>query len=197
MTRLDKILYFWFGGLEGENERRKQWFEQNSAFDREIGDLFQDDVAEALAGVWDNPAGNPDKIPAEMPDGTPNGSLALIILLDQFPRNLFRGSARAFAGDDRALKFAKAAVDRGFDQTLGLFRRVFMYMPFEHPEELADQETSVSLFTELGDKGTLDFAIRHYDVIKRFGRFPHRNDVLGRKSRPEEIEFLKHNEIGF
>jgi uncharacterized protein (DUF924 family) len=193
MTRSDKILYFWFGGAESDNERRKQWFLQDSTFDQEIGDLFHSDVEAALAGAWDSPA----EISAEMPDGTPNGSLALIILLDQLPRNLYRGSARAFAGDDRALKIAKAAVDRGFDQALGLFRRVFMYMPFEHSEELADQETSVSLFTALGDKGTLDFAIRHYDVIKRFGRFPHRNKLLGRDSRPEEIEFLKHNEIGF
>ncbi len=193
MTQLDKILYFWFGDLESENEPRKQWFAQNSAFDREISDLFQDDVEAALAGAWDNAAGSP----AEMPDGTPNGSLALIILLDQFPRNLFRGRARAFAGDDRALKIAKAAVNQGFDQALGLFRRVFMYIPFEHSEELADQETSIALFTALGDQGYLDFAARHYDVIKRFGRFPHRNKLLGRDSSPEEIEFLKHHKAGF
>jgi uncharacterized protein (DUF924 family) len=187
------IIYFWFGDLEAENKPRKQWFAQNSAFDREIGDLFLEDVEAALAGTWDEPA----RTPVEMLDGTPKGSLALIILLDQFPRNLFRGSARSFAGDERALKIAKAAVDRGFDQALGLFQRLFMYMPFEHSEELADQETSIALFTALGDQGSLDFAVRHCDVIKRFGRFPHRNKVLGRESSPEEIEFLKHHEAGF
>ena len=121
----------------------------------------------------------------------PQGCLALIILLDQFSRNMFRGSAQAFAADEKALAHARTAVERGLDQQLPPFQRTFVYLPFEHSESLADQDRSVALFEALGDENTYDYAVRHRDIIVRFGRFPHRNVILGRESTPEELEFLK------
>ena len=118
------------------------------------------------------------------------GCLALIVLLDQFSRNMFRGTARAFAADAKALSVACAALDRGFDQEAPAVLRSFFYLPFEHSEVLADQERSVALFEALGDADGLDYAIRHHDIIARFGRFPHRNELLGRENTPEESTFL-------
>ena len=117
--------------------------------------------------------------------------MALVILLDQFPRNLFRGQARAFAGDARALALAKRAVAAGLDEAMPRAHRLFLYMPFEHSEDLADQETCIERMTALGSAGYLDYARRHRDIIARFGRFPHRNAALGRDSTAEEIAFLK------
>jgi uncharacterized protein (DUF924 family) len=132
---------------------------------------------------------------------TPHGALALILLTDQFPRNIFRDSPRAFALDPLALEFANAAIDAGFVQKLRPIERVFCYLPLEHSETLADQDRSVELFMALhaavadDDKelfaGYLDFAVRHRVVIERFGRFPHRNRVLGRVSTGEEMAFLQ------
>ena len=121
---------------------------------------------------------------------TPLAALALIVVLDQFSRNLFRGTPRAFVGDPAALAAAASAIERGFDRLLSAQERTFAYMPFEHAEDLAAQRRSLALFGAL-DPDDIDYAKRHHDIIARFGRFPHRNAALGRESTPEEIEFLK------
>jgi uncharacterized protein (DUF924 family) len=122
---------------------------------------------------------------------SPALALASLIVLDQFPRNMFRGTARAFATDPAARKIARAAVDAGLDRALGKDARLFIYLPFEHSEDLADQERSVALMADLGDAEYDRYAIAHREIIRRFGRFPHRNALLGRVSTPDEIEFLK------
>jgi uncharacterized protein (DUF924 family) len=122
------------------------------------------------------------------------GALALVILLDQFPRNLFRDTARAFEGDALARAAARSIVDRGWDRALSPDERTFVYLPFEHSESLDDQELSLRLFE--GNEN-FEWARRHWDIIKRFGRFPHRNAMLGRASTPEEIAFLKTPGSGF
>ena len=114
-------------------------------------------------------------------------ALAAIILFDQLPRNMFRGHADSFATDHMALAVAKGGVDRGYDERFDQPRRGFFYMPFQHSEDRADQQRSLALFTALGDEEQLKFAKRHHDVIARFGRFPHRNAMLGRMPRPEEL----------
>ena len=118
------------------------------------------------------------------------GTYALAILLDQFPRNMFRGRAKAFATDAKARAVAAAAISKGFDRALPVVERRFLYLPFEHSEFLADQERAISLFAGLGDALSLDYAIRHRAIIARFGRFPHRNGALGRASTMAEIAFL-------
>ena len=118
------------------------------------------------------------------------GALALVLLLDQIPRNVFRGSAHAFASDGLAREYASRAIDAGFDARIDVPMRLFFYMPFEHAEDLADQERAVALFTDMGDAGYLDYAQRHRDVIARFGRFPHRNAALGRVNTLEEHAWL-------
>ena len=117
----------------------------------------------------------------------PLTALAAVILFDQFPRNMFRGDAEQFATDHLALAIARAAVDSGLDDKLQSKERGFLYMPFEHSESLADQKRSLQLFTALGDDYLLGFAKKHHDVIERFGRFPHRNAILGRAPRPAEV----------
>ena len=117
--------------------------------------------------------------------------IVVLIVLDQFSRNLFRGSAQAFATDPHALAVAQQAVERGWDQQLSKDQRLFLYMPFQHAEDRAIQQRSIDLFTALGDAQTLDYARRHKEVIDRFGRYPHRNAALGRDSTQEEIEFMK------
>ena len=112
------------------------------------------------------------------------------MVLDQFPRNLFRGTARAFSSDSMALAAARGAVARGFDRLLSPAERTFVYMPYEHAEDLAAQHRSLALFHAL-DPNDMEYAKRHYEIIARFGRFPHRNAILGRESTPDEIEFLK------
>lgn len=179
------VLDFWFGphGDPGRGLPRKTWFEKNSAFDEEIRRRF-------AAGVEDAASGRLESL-GEFADG----ALTLAILLDQFPRNLFRGEPRAFAYDARALDIARLAVEKGLDQLLAPVERVFLYLPFEHSEALADQVRSVALFRSLPDvpgrDEQLGYAVRHHDVIARFGRFPHRNGVLGRPSTPEELAFLR------
>lgn len=179
------VLEFWFGPL-GHPERgspRKAWFEKNEAFDAEIRRRFASVVEEAANGHLDDLAASPD------------GALTLCILLDQFPRNLFRGQAQAFAYDPKARSVAVAAIERGFDLLLAPVERVFLYLPFEHSEDLRDQQRAVALFQSQprvpGRDVQLDYAVRHRDVIARFGRFPHRNAALGRPSTPEELAFLQ------
>lgn len=121
---------------------------------------------------------------------TPLAALALIVVLDQFSRNMFRGTPRAFVGDPAALAAAAGVIERGFDRLLSAQERSFAYMPFEHAEDLAAQRRSLALFEAL-DPNDMQYAKRHHEIIVRFGRFPHRNAVLGRESTSEEIEFLK------
>jgi uncharacterized protein (DUF924 family) len=127
---------------------------------------------------------------------TPLAALALVVVLDQFSRNMFRGTPRAFDGDPAALAAARGALERGLDRLLSPAERTFMYMPFEHAEELAAQRRSLALFEAL-DPNDMEYARRHHEIIARFGRFPHRNAVLGRESTPEEIEFLKGPDSSF
>jgi uncharacterized protein (DUF924 family) len=175
------ILDFWFGAADAP---REAWFRKDPAFDAQIADRFGPLVERALAGELGSWQAAPDT------------ALALILLLDQFTRNIFRGSPRAFAGDPLALATARALVAEGGDRRLPPLQRAFVYLPFEHAEDLAAQDESVRLFTPLAAlspflAGMLDYAQRHREVIARFGRFPHRNAVLGRPSTPEETEFLQ------
>ena len=116
---------------------------------------------------------------------------SLVIALDQFPRNIFRGTPRAFASDAKAREIARTALERGHDEGLGPSFKAFFYLPFEHSERLADQERAVALYEGLGEERPLEAALGHRDAIRRFGRFPHRNEVLGRENTPEEAEYLK------
>jgi uncharacterized protein (DUF924 family) len=184
-TQARQILDFWFAARDdaGQPAYRDQWFKRDDAFDAQIAQRFGAIVERALAGELDGElAGWADSA---------EGALALVILLDQFPRNLFRGTARAFAGDARALRLAKQAIAQGFDRQLPRYNRMFLYLPFEHSEHLADQDRSVALFAALDDDNVARYAVAHRDIVARFGRFPHRNAALGRPSTPEETEFLK------
>lgn len=179
-----EILTFWFGGEEkiGAAEPREVWFARDAEFDAEIERRFASDHERAAAGELDGWL------------ETPRGALGLVILLDQFPRNLFRGSPRAFATDHAARSAAREAIERGFDRRVSRVERWFFYLPFEHSENTEDQRLSVDLFEALGDdnqsRHVHGYAVRHLEVIQRFGRFPHRNEILGRESTPEEGEFL-------
>jgi uncharacterized protein (DUF924 family) len=183
MERVDEILRFWFGdGSDPEHERR--WFVQDAGFDLACRNGFLADHESAARGELDSWKNEPSSV------------LALILLLDQFPRNIFRGTPRAFATDSKALATAKDAITREFDLTLLPVRRSFIYLPFQHSENLEDQYESVRLFRKLADEhpemaGHVKYADDHFEVIRRFGRFPHRNAVLGRISTPEESEFLR------
>lgn len=186
------VLEFWFGapGSAEHGSLRKCWFEKDPAFDAEIRRRFLALVDEAAAGRLDDWADRPE------------GLLALIVLLDQFPRNLFRDAPRAFATDAQALALAQQALAQGVDAQLMPVARAFIYLPFEHSEDLAMQDRAVALFSALAQHGEafasyLDYAERHRDVIRRFGRFPHRNAILGRTSTPEEIAFLARPGAGF
>jgi uncharacterized protein (DUF924 family) len=185
MEIASEILDFWFGTaeLDGGIEMREIWFRSTAEFDAEIESRFLS-VHEAAA------RGEHDALMA-----TPKGALALIIVLDQFPRNLFRGSARSFATDSKAREIAHSAVDNGFDKGFDAWAKVFMYLPFEHSEDLADQDRGVALMSGMPEERTVKAAREHRDVIARFGRFPHRNAVLGRINTPEEEEYLKNPPI--
>ncbi len=181
MTSPDDILTFWFGDRTNPQREtyRDIWFTKSDAFDAEIARRFGIDVEAALQGSLTDWEADVD------------GTLALILLLDQFNRNLNRGTARAFAGDAHALRLARTALAKGFDQKVPLVERQFFYMPFEHSEDLKDQDHCCELMATLGNPKLVDYAERHRAIIKRFGRFPHRNHALGRPSTPEEVEFLK------
>jgi len=186
------VLDFWFGA-PGSNEfgsARKAWFMKDAAFDAAIRERFGALVERALRGeleAWGD---------------EPRSSLAQILLLDQFTRNAFRGSARSFAGDARALAAASRMVGSRQDEALAPFMRAFVYLPFEHAEGLAMQDEAIRLFTKLVSEAPeladmLDYAHRHREVIERFGRFPHRNEILGRLSTAEEIAFIQRPGSGF
>ena len=186
----EDVLTFWFGPPGSPPlANAKRWFERDAAFDAEIAERFGELVRRAGSGeleAWRD---------------TPTGALALVILLDQFSRNLHRDSPLAFANDPTARDVAKDVRARRLDRALAPVERAFLYLPYEHAEDPALQEESVARYAELAAEAppelaehfreTLDYARRHRDVIARFGRFPHRNRVLGRASTPAEIEFLK------
>jgi len=179
----DQILDFWFGtpGSPEYGTEQDFWFRKDPAFDAELTRRFGAAIETALAGGY-----------AEWT--APRGLLARILLLDQFTRNAFRDTPRAFAGDTRALQLAERAVDCGDDCRLIAVERWFMYMPFEHAESIPAQERAVELFRRLGEEtglaSQLAWAEKHARVIRRFGRFPHRNAILGRASTAEEVAFL-------
>jgi uncharacterized protein (DUF924 family) len=187
------VLEFWFGALDARGvaseARSRAWFEKNDAFDREIEQRFGALHAALARGERDDWL------------SSTRGALAAVIVLDQFSRNMFRNTKRMFESDPRALAIAAALVERGQDHKLAFDERGFLYMPFMHSEKLADQERCVTLFQSFRDEHvgdlrercqySLGYAERHLEIIRRFGRFPHRNAILGRESTPEEIEFLK------
>ncbi len=188
----EDILSFWFRPADaaGHGLPRVEWFGKDAVFDKEIRSHFLPDVEAALNDELDDWA------------ETPRGALALLILLDQFTRNLFRGEARCFAGDAQALRVAETVIAKGWDQAMNAVERTFVYLPFEHSEALADQERSLALFGALAANaptaaGFLDYAQRHHEVIVRFGRFPHRNAALRRVSTPEEKDYLAQPGSGF
>jgi len=156
----------------------KLWFEKDTNFDDEVRRRFLKVHEAAAAG----------KLTAWEADA--QGALALLILLDQFPRNMFRGDARAFATDSQARAITAGALVRGFDSQVPAELRSFFYLPFEHSEDAADQTRGVALYKAAGDADGLKWAEIHADIIRRFGRFPHRNAVLGRTTTPEEQKFL-------
>lgn len=180
------VLDFWFGLPDSPEYgmARAEWFRKSDTFDDEIRHRFGALHEQALAGALDDWT------------QTPLGACALIVVLDQFSRNLYRGLAKAFAGDARALSVARRLVETGDDQRLPTPQhRVFVYLPFEHDESLESQHASLALYEQLakasGLVDNLDYARKHAVIIERFGRYPHRNAALGRMSTPEEMAFLK------
>jgi len=178
----EQILEFWF-----EETTPEQWFQKSAAFDQKIIDRFEALYDKGAAGEfedWRNSA---------------HGALAYCILLDQMPRNMFRGTPKSFMTDGMALKMAQDVMAAGLDQDLPVSKRRFVYLPFEHSENLKHQEQSVALFEVMKDDDAMgyDYAIKHYDVIKEFGRFPHRNEILRRANTSEEKEYLSNPDAGF
>ncbi len=173
VSPIDVLEFWWEAGTN-------KWFTQDDGFDDECRERFLPAIRAAQAGQLD-----------EWLD-TADGTFALIILLDQLTRNVFRGSADAFASDARAVDIARLALKRRFDKAFPKNVRVFFYLPFEHSEDMDDQELSVDLCKALGDMNYYHYALIHMDVVRRFGRFPHRNAVLGRTSTPEETAFLEN-----
>jgi uncharacterized protein (DUF924 family) len=172
-----EILEYWY-------DMKKYWFNSYPALDREIRDRYEKVWEAAKKGElsdWQN---------------SPEGCLALVIVLDQFPLNMYRGEAKSFSTESLAIEIARYAIKRGFDKEINQSRLSFLYMPFMHSENLDDQNLSVKLFTEAGLESNIEFAKHHREIIRRFGRFPHRNKALGRMSTPDEIAYL-NSEEGF
>jgi uncharacterized protein (DUF924 family) len=163
------VLKFWFG------LRPEQWWRGGDELDGKIRDKF--------LNLWKEKR----QLPADAFLTDPLTASAAVILFDQFPRNMFCGHAEQFATDHLALAITKGALDKGFDEELTRDERKFLYMPLQHSENLADQDRCVLLFTRSGDDQQLEYAKKHREVIKRFGRFPHRNAMLGRAPRPDEV----------
>ena len=184
-------LAFWFGAPDAADRgrARDEWFEKHDAFDAAIAARFGTLVDDAIAGARDHWT------------LVPEGALAYVVLLDQFTRNAYRGTPKAFAGDARALACARRIVARGWDLREPPVHRWFCYLPFEHSESLRDQQRSLELFSSLRDDpasaSSIDYARRHLEVVQRFGRFPHRNAILGRASTAEELAFLAQPGSGF
>jgi len=194
MERLPKVLDYWFGFKLGDAEvsadRGPLWFKKSTETDREIEREFGDLVSEAETGAFNGQI------------ASPLDRLAVIILLDQFTRNIYRGKPNCFSSDPLALQLALDGLEKKEDLRLRPIERVFLYLPLEHSEDLALQDQSVELFSALVEtvpdeckkifSGYLDYAVRHREIVARFDRFPHRNDILGRISTEEEAEFLTH-----
>ncbi|HAK90298.1 DUF924 family protein [Massilia timonae] len=188
-----EVLDFWFlpSSDPGHGQQRAEWFRKDDAFDAVIRERFGAAINHAIAGglrEWDEEG--------------PRGVLARILVLDQFTRNAYRGTPESFAGDALALNAARQLVASGGHLAMSPWERSFAYMPFEHAEDARTQEQSVELFTDLaasheGFSQSLDYAHRHRGVIARFGRFPHRNPILGRASTPEELDYLAKPGAGF
>jgi uncharacterized protein (DUF924 family) len=172
VTKPEEVLAFWRAAGP------QRWFNKDDAFDADIRARFLPTYEAAAAGrlsAWED---------------TAESALALLLVIDQFPRNMFRADARAYAADPLARAVAERALAHGFDQQVAVAERVFFYLPFEHSEKLADQERAVALLRATGDADLLKWAELHADIIRRFGRFPHRNAVLGRQTTAEEQAFL-------
>ncbi len=174
------VLTFWFEEIDEADH-----FKTNPTVDEAIKERFSDAHTAAAAGELANWA------------DTPEGTLALIIVLDQFSRNLFRGDGRSFAYDDLALTLAEAAIEKGFDMHFEPDQRLFIYLPFMHSESREVHARAVPLFESLGLESSLKYEHIHKDIIDRFGRYPHRNEVLGRESTAEELEYLANNQESF
>lgn len=178
---IDDVLSVWIDGIG-----RDGWFVKDPAIDARVRAQLGPACHQALAGALDSW------------QSTPEGALALCILLDQVPRNLFRGDARAFAGDSRALAVARGAIDKGFDLAVPEDVRLFFYLPFEHSEDLAAQQQCLRLFQDrTGNADWVRYAQRHLQLIERFGRFPHRNAALGRDCTAEEEAYLAEHGVEF
>lgn len=179
------VLHFWFGTPDSPDygQPRKAWFVKDPEFDARVRSQFLRTYERAAAGECDDW------------QRQPHSCLALLVVLDQFPRNLFRGTPRAFATDDRALEIAERAIAQNFDAMVLPVQRWFVYLPLEHCEDIDRQNHAVAKFETLRDDpdsaSAIDYARRHRQVIEQFGRFPHRNDILGRDSTPEEQAFLQ------
>lgn len=199
MERFDEILRYWFKDLTPGDavpqEHINLWFNKDEAVDKYVKEQFEADYVAAREGQlksWES---------------DPNGYLALIFLMDLFPRMAYRDTLEAYALDKQAIRLCLRGLERGFDQALPVVHRVFFYMPMEHSEDIQIQQKCVNYFTLLAKQasqdeeefidGALDFAIRRAEVIERFGRFPHRNSILGRESSKEEVEFLNEPGISY
>ncbi|MZR31298.1 DUF924 family protein [Sneathiella litorea] len=187
MDRIQEILDFWFLPESNENygKRRDVWFKKDDEFDASIRSQFLEDFEKAEAGDyldWTESA---------------RGSLALILLYDQFTRNMFRDTARAFSADGKAREIARHILSQGFYDELSPVQKQFAALPFEHSEDLEDQKLSLQLFQELESDVLVEYAQRHYDIIEKFGRFPHRNKQLNRQSTNEEEAFLTEPNSSF
>ncbi len=177
-----EILDFWF-----KDTKPQQWFQTNEEFDTLIKERFFDVYDKAAMGILDDWRTDSD------------GALALCLLLDQFPRNMFRETPKAFTTDNKALVVAKYAISKGLDQVLSPEKKPFIYLPFEHSENLNDQRRAVELFEKIKDVRPLqyEYAVKHLKVIEEYGRFPHRNRILGRENTPEEESYLAQPGAGF
>lgn len=169
-----QILDYWYS-----ERMQKHWFASTPAIDQEIRDRYQALWAQAAAGALDHWQDSPE------------GALALIIVLDQFPLNMFRNQPESFRTEQQAVAVAKVAIDRGYDAQLPKERLAFLFMPLMHSENLADQDLSVAMFAKYDLTGNLRFAEHHREIVRTYGRFPHRNAILGRASRPEEEAYLR------
>ena len=204
MEKMEKILEYWFADLDDRSLLKtdsalfRKWFGKDESTDREIREQFEQDYLRAVDGEYGAWA------------GSPRGRLALVILLDQFPRNMYRGTPRAFAADSQALAIALRAIEDGSDQELDLIQRMFLYMPLMHAESVEVQKRSLQVFGILVEEArsrdslnvnffafSREYAVKHSVIIERFGRYPHRNQTLGRESTSEEIEFLKGPDSSF
>ncbi|HPQ50167.1 MAG TPA: DUF924 family protein [Alphaproteobacteria bacterium] len=179
---IQDVLHFWF-----EETAPAQWFQVNDVFDDMVRDRFFGLYQMAFSGVCDGWLRDVD------------GCLALVLLFDQFPRNMFRDTAQAFESDGRALYVARKVVDLGFDHLVSVPKRRFFYLPFEHSEDINDQKRSLALFEKMkpDDPLSYEYALKHYRLIEKFGRYPHRNVALNRVSSSLELEFLSQRGRGF